>query len=121
MMPHQPAHALIVVLLTCEACRGDTVVTDAAGRLNACHQCVNGYQSVALPAEKVLACYTPTPEYTYQLLRALALEAPAVRHPLVYNVVDVPYRLQRPLLNNPSDLPRKSPDTPTFVQPDPQP
>lgn len=118
MMAHQPRHALIVVLLTCAACEGNTTTTAADGTMTACHQCINGYQAVALPAEKALACYGPTPEHTYQLLRALAEEAAPARHPLVYNVTQVPYHLQRPLLNNVSDRPKKpGPDLHSSDQP----
>ena len=106
-MAHPQPHVLLTVLLTCERCWGETTVTDDEGRMSACHHCVNGYRAVALPIEDVLPGVFPEPRQNHAYLLGLATAQPPVAHPLIYNVTDVPTRLQRWMLNNPSDTDKK--------------
>lgn len=107
-MAHAQPHVLLTVLLTCERCQGATTVRDDEGSLNACHHCINGYRAVALPLEDVLSAVFPEPARNHAYLLAIAADEAKVYHPLLHNVTDVPTRLQRWLLNNPSDKPDNS-------------
>lgn len=87
--------ALLPLLLPCTVCNGDQETEDADGEINHCHVCFNGYQAVALPLADVLNIMHGRHKVngeaeTTQALRELA-QAPQPKHPLLYNVVEVPH------------------------------